>query len=147
MKRAFVCATVALSALLWVTPHARADDDQLQKDLDALKGEWKVVWNIDADGKKAKPASNEIQSITFYPKKGKFSWPELNTQGTFTIDPSQNPATLVFSYVDPNDKIKYTSDFIYKFDDDKLMLAWQILRKSKSWDEKGMELVILKRKQ
>ena len=106
-----------------------------------------MVEEVDLDGTKTGPQEGMVQSINFFSKKGTFRWPELKTEGTFTIDPSKDPPTLDFKYADPGDGQKTISEYIYKFDGDKLVLGWQVGRHPKSWDEKSIGLTILKRKQ
>ena len=145
MKSGFVCAAMILALF---ASRTRADDDQKQKDLDALKGEWTVVQEIGLDGKKTGPQEGAVQTIIFMSMKGRFRWPELKTAGTFTIDPSKDPPTLDFNYVDPGDKTKYDTLYIYKFDGDKLVLGWRVGGYPKSWDDpNGLGITILKRKQ
>ena len=113
-------------------------DDEIKKDSDALQGRWSVVTMIlDGDEPPAEIVKAVVvvfkgSAMTYDPglsidatEKGKIKYnvdPEPDEM-QFTLPPNSNPKAIVFTALEPDDKVR-AMNAIYKFNEDTLTLCF-----------------------
>jgi uncharacterized protein (TIGR03067 family) len=112
-------AVVATSLLL--AADAPKDDATKKKEVDKLQGAWKVSrW--DSGGNSLPDEALKQMKFNIKGDKYTFEFADMKEEGTMTLDPSKNPATIDLKIEEGNDKGK-TQVGIYKLEKDTIKLC------------------------
>lgn len=100
----------------------KAEQEELKtRDLEKLQGKWVIV---------REQASGQVQkgdrgTYTFRDNTLTYTFKDsTRNSGTFTIDVSQRPKSLTWTFRNKEDEKKVTIAFAYAFDDDHLLLKY-----------------------
>jgi uncharacterized protein (TIGR03067 family) len=138
MKKALL--GVFVIGLLLAADEKKADDPK-----DKLKGTWTVV-SMEIDGKKAPEADVKGQTLTFEGDKCLHKGKDKTEKAGCKIDATKKPAEMDITPEDGPDKGKVMK-MIFQLDGDNLKIAGTEPGKDrpKSFDDKGIMVIVLKR--
>jgi uncharacterized protein (TIGR03067 family) len=118
---------VLAASVLPVASTSQADDKELQRELEALKGTWIAVSLTVQSGKIIPKEELDREQVSWTLKgegKGVFSAAGTDVDYTYSIDPSKSPKTIDLTIVGPAEELKGHKQFgIYKLEKGKLTLC------------------------
>jgi len=115
---------VLAASVLPVASTSQADDKELQRELEALKGTWIAVSAEGQNGKIIPKEELDREQVSWMFKgegKAVFSAAGADVDYTYSIDPSKSPKAIDLTIVGPAEELKGHKQFgIYKMEKGKL---------------------------